>query len=123
MIKKTPGDHILHECEYAREMREILKVSEYDKIGLAVGVDLFEMEAHYHKLFDEVFYVLEGNMDCEFYDPDKDKTWTEELSQGDTLVVPKGTHHKVTNASPKNRLMVISIPPWHADDVNPSDKI
>lgn len=123
MIKKKPEDHILHSCPYAREMREILKVSEYDKIGLAVGVDLFQMEAHYHKSFDEIFYVLEGNMDCEFYDPDEDKTWTAELSQGDTLVVPKGVHHKVIKASPKNRLLVISIPPYHADDEIPSDKI
>jgi len=123
MITKTPEDHILHSCPYAKEMREILNVSEYPRMGLAVGVDLFEMEAHYHNTFDEIFYVLEGNMDCKFYDPDENKTWTEELTEGDTLVVSKGIHHKVTKASPENRIMVISIPPYHPDDVNPSDVI
>ncbi len=123
MIHKKPEDQIIHECDYAREMREILGASEYDKMGLAIGVDLGPMATHFHKTFDEIFYVLEGGMNCKFHDPESGKTWTEELSEGDMLVVRKGVHHKILEASSKNRLMVMSIPPWHAEDVNPSDAI
>ncbi len=123
MLKKKPDDHIVHDCPYSKEMREILNVSEYSKMGLAIGVDLVPMQAHYHKTFDEIFYVLEGNMDCTFYDPEEDKTWIEQLSEGDTLVVSRGVHHKVTNASSKNKIMVISIPPYHPDDEIPSERI
>ena len=123
MIHKKTQDHVLYDCDYAREMRQILSPSEYDKAGLALGVDLGPMNSHYHKTFDEIFYVLEGSMNCKFYDPESGKTWSEELSSGDVLVVPKGVHHKILEASSKNKLIVMSIPPWHADDVNPSDAI
>lgn len=123
MIHKKLQEHVLYDCDYAREMRQILSPSEYDKAGLALAVDLGQMNSHYHKTFDEIFYVLEGSMNCKFYDPESKKTWSEELSSGDVLVVPKGVHHKILEASSKNKLIVMSIPPWHADDVNPSDAI
>jgi hypothetical protein len=40
LLKKKPDDHIVHDCPYSKEMREILNVSEYSKMGLAIGVDL-----------------------------------------------------------------------------------
>ena len=55
MIKKKYSDHIVLDCPYAKEMREILNSSEYDKAGVAIAVDLEQMDAHYHKTFDEVF--------------------------------------------------------------------
>jgi len=123
VLKKKPQDHNVLYSSYSREMREILNASEYSEMGLAVGVDLFPMDAHYHKTFDEIFYVLDGKLDFKFYDPVKNGTWTEELSDGDTLVVSKGVHHKVIKSSPENRLLVISIPPYHPDDEIPSDVI
>lgn len=123
MIKKKPQDHNVLDSPYAREMRKILDESEYSNMGLAVAVDLIPMAAHFHRTFDEIYYVLEGDMDFEFYDPANDKGWTEQLHANDTLVVSKGVHHKVIKASPNNRLLVISIPPYHADDEIPSDKI
>lgn len=104
-------------------MREIFNANEYGEMGLAIAVDLIPMAAHYHKTFDEIYYVLEGEMDFEFYDPVTDKAWTEDSHMNDTLVVSKGVHHKVIKASPENRLLVISIPPYHPDDETPSDII
>ena len=121
MIHVKFEDQILHDCVFAREMRQILNKDNYGPVGLAIGVDLSRMKAHYHKTFDEIYYVLEGTLDFEFYDPAEDKSWGEELSEGDTLVVPKGIHHKIVKTSPSNKLMITSIPPWHADDENPSD--
>ena len=123
MIKKKYSDHIVLDCPYAKEMREILNSSEYDKAGVAIAVDLEQMDAHYHKTFDEVFYVLDGDIKLEFYDPDNGNIWTEGLSKDELLVVKKGTHHKILRATEHNRMLIISIPPYHREDENPSDKI
>lgn len=116
-------DHTLYECEYAKEMREVLDKDNYGPVGMAIAVDLKQMKAHYHKTFDEIYYMLEGSLDLKLYDPEGGKTWTDHLDKGDTLVIPKGLHHEITSASAGNKLMVMSIPPWHADDENPSDVI
>lgn len=123
MIHIKPGDHVLYECAYAKEMREVLDKDNYGPVGLAIAVDLKEMKGHYHKTFDEIYYLLNGNMNVKFYDPDGGKTWTEHLEKGDTMVIPKGIHHAIQNSSPENKLMVMSIPPWYAEDENPSDEI
>lgn len=116
-------DHTLFDCDYAKEMREVLDKENYGPVGMAIAVDLEQMKAHYHNTFDEIYYMLEGSIDLKFYDPDNDKTWTDHMEKGDTLVIPKGLHHGITSASAENKLMVMSIPPWHADDENPSDEI
>jgi len=123
MIKKKYSDHTVLDCPYAKEMREIISSEEYDKAGVAIAVDLEHMDAHYHNTFDEVYFVLEGNLKFQFYDPNTGKTWIENLEPNETVIVSKGIHHKILRASEHNRLFVVSIPPYHPDDENPSDKI
>ena len=123
MITKKYSEHNVLDSPYAREMREILNSSEYDKAAVAVAVDLEQMDAHYHETFDEIFYVLDGDIKFEFYDPDNGNIWTEGLSGDELLVVKKGIHHKILRATEHNRMLVISIPPYHPDDENPSDEI
>lgn len=123
MITKKYSDHNVLDSLYAREMREIIGANEYEKAGVAIAVDLEQMDAHYHNTFDEIFFVLDGDMKFEFYDPKTEKIWIEELTLNETIIVAKGIHHKVLRASENNRLFVVSIPPYHPDDENPSDKI
>ena len=123
MIHIKPEDHVLYDCDYAKEMREVLDKENYGPAGLALAVDLKEMKGHYHKTFDEIYYLLDGSMDVKCYDPEAGKTWTEHLEAGDTLTVPKGIHHAIPSSSPENKLMVFSIPPWYAEDENPSDEL
>ena len=66
---------------------------------------------------------MEGNIKFEFYDPETENIWTVESSKDDLIVVKKGIHHKVLRACESNRLFVVSIPPYHAEDENPSEKI
>ena len=123
MITKKYEEHNILESPYAKEMREIISSSEYDKAAIAIAVDLEQMDAHYHNTFDEIFFVLDGDMKFEFYDPKDGNVWTEELSLNETIIVKKGIHHKILRGSEHNRLFVVSIPPYHPDDENPSDKI
>ena len=123
MIKKKYSEHNLVPCEYAREMREIIGSGEYGNAGIAIAVDLEHMDAHYHDTFDEIYFVLEGNMKFEFFNPDSGERWIEELVPNETVIVAKGVHHKILRASGHNRLLVVSIPPYRPDDENPSDRI
>ena len=123
MVTKKYTEHNVLDSPYAREMREIINSSEYEKASMAIAVDLEQMDAHYHKTFDQIFFVLEGDMKFEFYDPANGNVWTVESSVNDLVIVKKGIHHKVLRASEHNRLLVISIPQYDPDDENPSDEI
>ncbi len=123
MVTKKYTEHNVLDSPYAREMREIINSSEYEKASMAIAVDLEQMDAHYHKTFDQIFFVLEGDMKFEFYDPQNGNIWTVESSVNDLVIVKKGIHHKVLRASEHNRLLVISIPQYDPDDENPSDEI
>ncbi|MCK5710293.1 MAG: WxcM-like domain-containing protein [Deltaproteobacteria bacterium] len=123
MNTKKYTEHNVLDSPYAREMREIINSSEYEKASMAIAVDLEQMDAHYHKTFDQIFFVLEGDMKFEFYDPANGNVWTVESSVNDLVIVKEGIHHKVLRASEHNRLLVISIPQYDPDDENPSDEI
>jgi len=123
VLTKKLGDHIVVHSPFCGEIREILAGADYDKLGIAVAIDIKPTTAHFHKTFDEIYFVLDGELELEFYDPDGGKKWNEVLSANELTVVSKGVHHKVVRASGHNRLCVVSAPPFHADDENPSGKI
>ena len=123
MLTKKRADHVVVHSPFCGEIREILLGSDYDKLGIAVAIDIKPTTAHFHKTFDEIYFVLDGELELEFFDPESGRTWTEPLSPNELAVVSKGIHHKVLKATEKNRLCIVSAPPFHADDENPSDKI
>ena len=123
MLTKKLADHLVVHSPFCGEIREIIAGGDYDKLGIAVAIDIKPTTAHFHNTFDEIYFVLDGELELEFYDPAAGKTWTEGLSANELVVVSKGIHHKVVQASEHNRLCVVSAPPFHADDENPSDKI
>lgn len=123
MLTKKLADHIIVHSPFCGEIREIVAGNDYDKLGVAVAIDIKPTTAHFHRTFDEIYFVLDGELELEFYDPESDKTWAESLSANELTIVSKGVHHKVLRATEKNRLCVISAPPFHANDENPSGKI
>jgi mannose-6-phosphate isomerase-like protein (cupin superfamily) len=123
MLTKKLADHFVIHSPFCGEIREIITGKDYDKLGIAIAVDIKPTTAHYHKTFDEIYFVLDGELELEFYDPALEKTWSEVLSANELIVVSKGIHHKVVRSSGHNRLCVVSVPPFHADDENPSDRI
>ena len=123
MITKKFADQNVLDSPYCREMREVINGNDYEKMAIAIAVDMEQMDAHYHKTFDQIFFVLDGEMKFEFYDPANGNVWTVESSLNDLVIVKEGIHHKVLRASEHNRLLVLSIPQYDPDDENPSDKI
>lgn len=60
-----------------------------------------EFHWHAHPDTDELFLVIEGELDMEF----KDRT--EVLHQGDLIVVPKGTEHRPCARKGEAKLMIM----------------
>jgi mannose-6-phosphate isomerase-like protein (cupin superfamily) len=123
MLTRKLADHLVVHSPFCGEIREIITGDDYDKLGIAIAIDIKPTTAYFHKTFDEICFVLDGELELEFYDPSADKTWTEKLSANELVVVSKGIHHKVVRASEHNRFCVVSAPPFHADDENPSGRI
>lgn len=120
MITKKISDHIVKTGPMCGEIREILPPGEYDKLDIAIAIDIEPTVAHYHKGFDEVYFLLDGSLEIQLFDPNQDKTWSESLVANELCVIEKGIHHQIVNASKNNRLAIICIPGFNADDEPPS---
>ena len=105
------------------EIREILIGNDYPYLNIAIAQDIKPTRAHYHKEFDEIYFVLDGSMNLKFFDHVTEKTWTQQLGADELCVIGKGIHHKVIEASDKNRLCVITVPRFEESDEHLSDKI
>lgn len=123
MIIKHRADQLVINSPTCGEVHEILKKGDYEPFGVAVCFNIKSTEGHYHQTFDETYFVLDGQITLKIYDPSNQKITTHLLNPNELCVVSKGLHHKVINATEKNRLCVISAPPFHADDEHPSDKV
>lgn len=60
-----------------------------------------EFHWHHHADTDELFLVIEGELDMEFRDR------TEHLSAGDLIVVPKGVEHRPCARKGEAKLLVM----------------
>lgn len=123
MIAKKLNDHKVLNSPTCGEIKEILKDGEYKPLGIAIAMSIEPTKAHCHRSFDEIYFVPDGSLKLEFYDPKEEKVWTETLKSNELCAVCKGIHHKVIEASTENRLCVISVPPFHADDEHLSDRV
>lgn len=121
MLIKQVSDHNVIQSATCGTVREILTGDEYKPFGLAVCYDIKPTTAHYHKTFDETYFVLDGEIELELYDPVHKNRSRQLLKANEAAVISKGIHHKISKSTPSNRLAVISAPPFHADDETPSD--
>jgi mannose-6-phosphate isomerase-like protein (cupin superfamily) len=123
MLVKHFRDHIVKESPFCGEIREIIIGAEYPNLNIAVVLDIRPTTAHFHEKFEEIYFVLDGSLHLKLYDPQTKKTWTESLSGNELCVIPRGIHHKVSEATDKNRLCVITVPRFSEDDEHQSDVI
>ncbi|MBI5571117.1 MAG: cupin domain-containing protein [Desulfomonile tiedjei] len=123
MLVKHLSDHVVKESPFCGEIREILIGNEYPSLNIAVAVDIKPTTAHYHNNFEEIYFVLDGALHLKLYDPRANKIWTEHLSENELCVIPRGTHHKVNEATAENRLCVITVPRFNEEDEHKSDAI
>ncbi len=46
--------------------------------------------AHYHRTFDEIYFVLDGELGLRFYDPEEKRTWDERLQANELCLIRGG---------------------------------
>ena len=126
MIVRKRRDHVVKMSPLCGEIREILRDRDYDPLSIAVVENIRNTTAHFHEGFEEIYFVLNGSLTLQLFDPDTDRVWEETLGregQYEPCVVPKGIHHKVIEASPENALCVVCIPPFDMADEHESERI
>jgi mannose-6-phosphate isomerase-like protein (cupin superfamily) len=66
---------------------------------------------HYHRLMEEVYYLLEGCAQLTVGDE------TQVVEAGDTIVIPPGTRHTIVNTGAGRVVMLVACaPPWNPED-------
>jgi mannose-6-phosphate isomerase-like protein (cupin superfamily) len=123
MLVRKVGDHQVKQSPWCGEIREILTGAAYGPLSVAVALDLKPTRARYHRGFDEIYFVLDGSLALRLHDPASGRTWTERLAANELLVISKGLHHGVVEASASNRLCVICSPAFDPHDETSSDAI
>lgn len=121
MIIKKASDQVVVQSATCGEVHEILQRGEYGPFSVAILFQIKPTTAHFHLTFDETYFVLDGEITIELYDPISKKRSTLTLQANELCVITKGIHHKVIKASEQNRLCVIASPPFVREDEHPSD--
>ncbi len=123
MIVKRMSDHNVVDSHICGIIREVLIGDDYRFLNIAISNDIGITEAHFHRGFDEIYFVLDGAIKLLLYDPESQNTWVEDLKENELCIIPRLAHHKITQASPKNRICFISVPQFNENDQNISDVI
>lgn len=123
MILRKQADHQVKQSPWCGEIREILSAGSHPNVSIAIAVDIRPTTAHFHRTFDEIYFVLDGRLRLRFFDPATERIWTEDLGANELVVIPKGLHHGVVEASAENRLCVVCNPPFDARDETGSGRI
>lgn len=90
---------------------------------IAVLVNVTHTKAHFHRGFDEVYFVLDGSMSVRLYDPSSDVISEHSLARHEVCVIPQGVHHVILQASVSNRLAVLCMPRFDGNDEVASDRL
>ncbi len=123
MITRLLADHHVKISPTCGEIHEILRAADYPHLTIALAIDLKPTHAHFHKTFDEIYFILDGFLLLKFYDPSDGRIWEQTLQAGELVVISKGIHHQVVEGSGKNRLSVLCVPGFDPDDETFSDKM
>ena len=120
---KLTNSHKVVDTDTCGQIREILSNGEYAPFDLAIVIDLHPTKAHFHKTFDEVYFVLDGTITVKTFNPLTEKYDEFQLNSNELCLITKGIHHRITQSTQTNRLCVISSPQWIAGDEHESSLI
>ncbi|WP_157607777.1 cupin domain-containing protein [Runella limosa] len=104
---------------FCGEFFQILSGEEYQP-DLVIFPDIRATDAHFHQDFDEIYLVIDGEIEVETYEPVGGIRLKTTLLPNELMMIGKGIHHKISKTSDTNRLCVISKPCYNSDDVHPS---
>ncbi|MDQ6986020.1 MAG: cupin domain-containing protein [Candidatus Dojkabacteria bacterium] len=114
LIKKDQQKNI--QGEMCGSLIEVLNQKDFP-FGIVVSEDIRSTEAHYHKESKKCYWMLEGWVDLVIENVKTGEKTSTKLEDGDLITFEPFEKHQIINASEKNKLVTISSPAWHIDDV------
>ena len=115
MLRRLISDHVIKQSPTCGEIREILRGTDYSP-NVAIVLNIQTTTPHFHRTFEEIYFVLDGTLRLKFYDPKSNAFSEQTLAANELCVIPVGVHHQVVEASPENRLCVITVPRFDPAD-------
>jgi mannose-6-phosphate isomerase-like protein (cupin superfamily) len=123
IVIKRMSDHNVVDSNICGVIREVLIGNDYNLLNLAISIDIGITQAHFHEKFDEIYFVLDGKIKLLLHEPEDQRTWTQDLGENELCVIPAMVHHKIIEASQKNRVCFITIPQFNEKDQHISEVI
>jgi mannose-6-phosphate isomerase-like protein (cupin superfamily) len=120
MIFKFLADHVVKTSPTCGAIHEVLRGAEYSP-NVAIAFDISATIPHYHKTFDEIYFVIDGQIDLRLHNPATGQTTVHHLEANELCVITKGIHHEIMAASSRNRLAVMTVPRFDISDEHLSD--
>ena len=68
IIIKRMSDHNVVDSHICGVIREVLIGNDYNFLNLAISIDIGITQAHFHEKFDEIYFVLDGNIKLLLYE-------------------------------------------------------
>lgn len=121
LIKKD-NDISRKTSSFCGEYLELLSAGEYQP-DIVIFKDIKETKAHFHKAFDEIYLVIDGEIEVETHEIGAETSKKTTLKPNEMILIGQGVHHKISRSSDKNRLCVISKPCYNPNDIYPSEHI
>lgn len=85
--------------------------------GIVLSENIKSTTAHYHKKAKKCYWVLEGWIDVVIEDVKTGKIEKVRLNEGDLITFEPYEKHRVTKGSKSNKMVTITSPAWHIEDV------
>jgi mannose-6-phosphate isomerase-like protein (cupin superfamily) len=123
IIIKKKEHHIQVASPFCGQLLVVSTPSDNPKVDMAIAIDIKPTQAHFHKNFQEIYVVLDGELTLELYDPKTDKISKVTLQANELVMIPPGVHHGIVEASKHNRLQVLCVPGFDPEDEHKSDKL
>jgi len=120
MIVKRQRDQIHIQSSTCGALFEVLSGPDVTPT-IAMVRDIRVTVPHYHREFEELYFVLEGTLTIRLYEPDIERMSDVELRKHELCVIPRGVHHQVIRSSYENLLCALSVPHFDKDDEHRSD--
>jgi mannose-6-phosphate isomerase-like protein (cupin superfamily) len=92
-------------------MRKLISASDFPNLDIALVAITGRTKKHFHRIATEFYYVISGSIRIEV-----DGT-TKDLLPGSLLMIrPNTAHQAVRKSKGVAQVLVISSPPWQAND-------
>lgn len=118
VVIKKKENQIAAQSPFCGNLTLVSTPADSPKMDMALFYDIKKTKGHFHQNFEEVYLVVDGWLELEFYEPHTERKTEVRLEADEMVMIRPGVHHRIVNSSEKNRLYVMCLPGFnHADEI------